>query len=311
MGRPSYTHEEFLQLARLTYGDRYDYSKAQYTHSQIKIFIGCKHSGFFITPAAHLNGSECKHCSKEFNASLAGAIVIQAWYDARDEIVARIILVNRLTENCVRIPSHDDSLDYISKIVVFHDGQVAQDIFNYFDSTWETIDTYAGIIANLRTIPDKSCFTDFVKGADFDTGFLQGRDAFTVAKKYLDDHHANLRIRLLREISDRRVSDQTIGGTVAKIHSDVKDEMEKAIVHRTGCFKRDIVLIDDVKQFALKFSGSRLTSHAVSILLTSLGAARGTMYGGRKQQRVMIVRHHERYKTMKGTELYHVWEEQK
>lgn len=57
------TMDEFLQKAHQTHGDKYDYSKVVYTHSQNKVTIICPvHGEFKQAPADHLRGQGCPRC---------------------------------------------------------------------------------------------------------------------------------------------------------------------------------------------------------------------------------------------------------
>ena len=61
---PTLTNEQFIERARKIHGDRYDYSKVDYKHHEIKIEIICHiHGSFFQTPHQHMKGSNCKKCS--------------------------------------------------------------------------------------------------------------------------------------------------------------------------------------------------------------------------------------------------------
>ncbi|MBR6517568.1 MAG: DUF723 domain-containing protein [Bacilli bacterium] len=54
---------EFINKAKLIHGEKYDYSKVEYNHSQEKVTIICPiHGEFNITPNAHLNGQGCRLC---------------------------------------------------------------------------------------------------------------------------------------------------------------------------------------------------------------------------------------------------------
>ena len=58
------TTEEFIKKAKEIHRDKYDYSKAEYSGSKIKICIICpKHGEFWQIPNAHLNGQGCPECS--------------------------------------------------------------------------------------------------------------------------------------------------------------------------------------------------------------------------------------------------------
>lgn len=57
------TLEDFLQKALEVHGSKYDYSKVNYTSSQIKITIICsEHGEFEQTPNNHLQGFGCSKC---------------------------------------------------------------------------------------------------------------------------------------------------------------------------------------------------------------------------------------------------------
>ena len=61
------TTEEFIKRAKEIHGNRYDYSKANYTGTHNKICIICpEHGEFWQTPYYHLKGFGCKECNKYF-----------------------------------------------------------------------------------------------------------------------------------------------------------------------------------------------------------------------------------------------------
>lgn len=56
----------FIEKARKTHGDKYDYSKVEYKGGDIKVCIICPiHGEFWQTPHAHLRGDGCKKCGIE------------------------------------------------------------------------------------------------------------------------------------------------------------------------------------------------------------------------------------------------------
>lgn len=60
----SLTQEEFIERAKDLHGDKYDYSKVEYSHSQEKVTIICKtHGEFQQLPNSHLSGSTCLKCA--------------------------------------------------------------------------------------------------------------------------------------------------------------------------------------------------------------------------------------------------------
>ena len=55
--------EEFIKKAKLIHGDKYDYSKTEYSGNDIAVCIICpEHGEFFQTPHSHLKGRGCKKC---------------------------------------------------------------------------------------------------------------------------------------------------------------------------------------------------------------------------------------------------------
>ena len=64
MGR-KLTTEEFIEKAKEVHGDKYDYSKVEYTGSKNKATITCPiHGEFKQTPSNHLNNFGCFECGK-------------------------------------------------------------------------------------------------------------------------------------------------------------------------------------------------------------------------------------------------------
>lgn len=61
------SQEEFIKECEATYGDRYDYSKAEYKGCSTKVTIICPtHGEFYITPNSFISGrSICNECSLE------------------------------------------------------------------------------------------------------------------------------------------------------------------------------------------------------------------------------------------------------
>ena len=60
-----FSTEDFIDKARSVHGDKYDYSKVEYTNNKNKITIICKeHGEFQQTPYSHLEGHGCFPCSR-------------------------------------------------------------------------------------------------------------------------------------------------------------------------------------------------------------------------------------------------------
>ena len=63
-GRRKFTRDEFIEKAQAVHGDRYDYSKVNYTGSTSKVVIVCPEHGEFEQVAnKHLQGCGCPHVS--------------------------------------------------------------------------------------------------------------------------------------------------------------------------------------------------------------------------------------------------------
>jgi hypothetical protein len=59
-------YDGFVEKSVLKHGDRYDYSKAVYSHINIPVEIICaSHGSFWQKPSVHFNGSNCPKCSIE------------------------------------------------------------------------------------------------------------------------------------------------------------------------------------------------------------------------------------------------------
>lgn len=58
----------FIEKARAEHGNRYDYSKTVYVHSQEKVIITCKeHGDFEQRPFSHLEGKGCPRCPRRYD----------------------------------------------------------------------------------------------------------------------------------------------------------------------------------------------------------------------------------------------------
>lgn len=85
--------DEFIEKARKIHGDKYDYSKVQYSNVNGYVTVICdKHGEFKITPNNHLNSRGCKLCS--FDANSAKRMLSQ------EEVIRRFRL------------KHDERYDY-------------------------------------------------------------------------------------------------------------------------------------------------------------------------------------------------------
>ena len=59
------TTEKFIEKAKRVHGDKYDYSKVEYTNSYTKVKIIChEHGDFLQKPNNHLQGNDCPRCKE-------------------------------------------------------------------------------------------------------------------------------------------------------------------------------------------------------------------------------------------------------
>jgi len=61
----------FIERAKETHGNRYDYSKVEYKNSSTKVCIICpEHGEFWQSPSSHLGGRGCPECGKRKRAEM-------------------------------------------------------------------------------------------------------------------------------------------------------------------------------------------------------------------------------------------------
>ncbi len=64
------TTENFIEKSNIVHGNKYDYSKVDYTYNRNPVLIGCpKHGYFFQSPRTHLAGSSCPICRESTGES--------------------------------------------------------------------------------------------------------------------------------------------------------------------------------------------------------------------------------------------------
>jgi hypothetical protein len=57
---------QFIDRSNIKHGNKYEYSKVNYTHNSIKVIITCKlHGDFKQAPNNHVRGQGCPTCHKE------------------------------------------------------------------------------------------------------------------------------------------------------------------------------------------------------------------------------------------------------
>ena len=103
------TKEKFIEKAKAIHGDRYDYSKVEYSNNRTKVCIICPvHGEFWQTPHTHLQGCGCPACygtkkrTKEEFVEEARKIHGDR-YD-----YSRVEYINNKTPVCIICPEHGE-----------------------------------------------------------------------------------------------------------------------------------------------------------------------------------------------------------
>jgi len=76
MCREKRNNEEFIEKAKEIHGDKYDYSKIEYSNSQTKIIIICNNHGEFLQiPNSHIQGMGCIKCANVHKSNTEDFII--------------------------------------------------------------------------------------------------------------------------------------------------------------------------------------------------------------------------------------------
>ena len=104
-----YNKNIFIEKARKSHGDKYDYSKVEYVDSQTKVCIICpEHGEFWQTPNGHLQGQNCPKCSKVYKPTT------EEWIKKATEVhkgkydYSKVEYVNAKTKVCIICPEHGE-----------------------------------------------------------------------------------------------------------------------------------------------------------------------------------------------------------
>lgn len=102
------TTKEFIEKARIVHGNKYDYSKVEYTDSKTYVTIICPIHGEFETkPNTHLNGKGCKKCSHRSFKYVTEEFIKKAKLVHGDKYdYSKVDYVNNKTKICVICPIH-------------------------------------------------------------------------------------------------------------------------------------------------------------------------------------------------------------
>lgn len=106
--------EKFIEKARKTHGDKYDYSKVEYKDSLTKVCIICpEHGEFWQTPAAHVRGNECPQCANYKRGRIArwdkNQFILKAQEIHGDKYdYSKVEYVDTNTPVCIICPIHGE-----------------------------------------------------------------------------------------------------------------------------------------------------------------------------------------------------------
>lgn len=106
------TTEEFISLAKIKHGDKYDYSKVEYVDKKTKVCIICpEHGEFWQTPDSHLQGKGCRLCgwqhSSQIQMKSAERFIEQARTIHRDKYdYTNVVYKNDKTSVEIICPEH-------------------------------------------------------------------------------------------------------------------------------------------------------------------------------------------------------------
>ncbi len=106
----SYTTEQFIEKAKQVHGDKYDYSKVEYKHSQSKVIITCKkHGDFEQNPTNHILGGNCSVCVYEDRKLSLKQFIEKARVIHNNKYsYNNFIYINAKTKGYITCPEHGD-----------------------------------------------------------------------------------------------------------------------------------------------------------------------------------------------------------
>lgn len=114
--RNLFTRDKFIEKARKTHGDKYDYSKVAYFDSLTKVVIVCpKHGEFKQSPSNHLAGHGCPKCSSEKTAE-QNTFTTQEFIERVRKVhgdkydYSKVIYLKAKKKVCIICPEHGEFL---------------------------------------------------------------------------------------------------------------------------------------------------------------------------------------------------------
>ena len=127
---------QFITKAKLVHGDKYDYSKVNYTNSKTKVCIICpEHGEFWQIATEHLQGCNCPKCANKISYSEND---IAKFINNKIEAKQHIRYLIPPKELDIYIPEKNLAIEYNG--LHWHSEQFKDDAINYhIDKTNECI----------------------------------------------------------------------------------------------------------------------------------------------------------------------------
>lgn len=108
-GTPKHTNEQFIKIARKVHGNKYDYSKVDYSGNKRKVCIICpEHGEFWQGAATHLRGNGCSKCSGTEPITKERFVRRATDIHKNKYDYSNVIYVNGRTKVCISCPHHGD-----------------------------------------------------------------------------------------------------------------------------------------------------------------------------------------------------------
>ena len=186
-----YTTEDFIKQACKVHGNRYDYSKVNYTGSGNRVCIICpKHGEFWQTPHEHLRGGNCPKCSVKAKLDNDSFIEKARKVHGDKYDYSKVQYVNANTPVTIICPLHGEFLQMPSKHLNGHGCPVCGNKNNVTEvNFFKTLKKIFGNVEYQKTFPfliDKRCIQklDFYL-PEYDIGIeLNGRQHYIPVSKF-------------------------------------------------------------------------------------------------------------------------------
>lgn len=105
------TTEEFIRRAKNVHGDKYDYSKVEYTGCDTSVCIICpEHGEFMQRPADHLRGVGCAKCYGNVTSTTEEFVKKAREIHGDKYDYSKVLYKNNKTKVCIICPEHGEFL---------------------------------------------------------------------------------------------------------------------------------------------------------------------------------------------------------